>query len=79
MKDTYNYVIHAYEDVRQKRPLKHQHGGTTVLYDGVSALGRAELLAKEFPDGWVYIHVEYRGEKESVATEEEHREEWIGL
>jgi hypothetical protein len=28
------------------------------------ALGRAELLAKEFPDGWVYIHLEYRREKE---------------
>jgi hypothetical protein len=38
--------------------------GTTVLSDGASALGRAEELAKEFPDGWVYIHVEYRGEKE---------------
>jgi hypothetical protein len=30
MKDTYRYVIHAYEDVRQKRPMKHEHGGTTV-------------------------------------------------
>jgi hypothetical protein len=38
--------------------------GTTVLADRARALGRAELLAKEFPDGWVYIHVEYRGEKE---------------
>jgi hypothetical protein len=64
MPDTYTYVIHAYEDARWKRPLKHQHGGTTVLSDGASALGRAEELAKEFPDGWVYIHVEYRGEKE---------------
>jgi hypothetical protein len=27
MKDTYRYVIHAYEDVRQKRPIKHEHGG----------------------------------------------------
>jgi hypothetical protein len=64
MQDTYDYVIHAYEDVRQKRPIKHQHGGTTFLTDGTSALSRAEELAKEFPDGWVYIHVEYRGEKE---------------
>jgi hypothetical protein len=64
MQVTYNYVIHAYEDVRQKRPLNHQHGGTTVLNDGAEALGRAESLAKEFPDGWVYIHLEYRGEKE---------------
>jgi hypothetical protein len=38
--------------------------GTTILTDGASALGQAEELAKEFPDGWVYIHVEYRGEKE---------------
>ena len=27
MEDTYRYVIHAYEDVRQKRPIKHEHGG----------------------------------------------------
>jgi hypothetical protein len=54
---------HAYEDARQKRPLKHEHGGTTVLTDGAEALGRAEVLAKEFPDGWVYIHLEYKGEK----------------
>jgi hypothetical protein len=64
MKDTYRYVIHAYEDVRQKRPLNHQHGGTTILTDRAKALGRAELLAKEFPNGWVYIHLEYRGKKE---------------
>ena len=41
MQGTYNYVIHAYEDVRWKRPLNHQHGDTTVLNDGASALGRA--------------------------------------
>jgi len=64
MQDTYNYVIHAYEDVRQKRPMKHQYGGTIVLADRDEALGRAEVLAKEFPDGWVYIHLEYKGEKE---------------
>jgi hypothetical protein len=38
--------------------------GTTVLTDRAGALGRAELLAKEFPDGWVYIHLEYGGERE---------------
>jgi hypothetical protein len=27
MKVTYSYVLHAYEDARWKRPLKHQHGG----------------------------------------------------
>ena len=53
MQDTYNYVTHAYQDVRWKRPLKHQHRGTTVLNDGASGLGRAEELAKEFPNGWV--------------------------
>ncbi len=37
---------------------------TGVLTDGAEALGRAEELAKEFPDGWVYIHIEYRVEKE---------------
>jgi hypothetical protein len=64
MKDTYRYFINAYKDARWKRPLNHQHGGTTVLTDGARVLGRAEVLAKEFPNGWVYIHVEYRGEKE---------------
>jgi hypothetical protein len=64
MEVAYRYVIHAYEDARQKRRIKHEYGGTTVLNDGPSALGRAQELAKEFPDGWVYIHVEYRGEKE---------------
>jgi hypothetical protein len=64
MEDAYRYVIHAYEDARQKRPIKHEHGGTTVLTDGAETLERAELLAKEFPDGWVYIHLEYRGERE---------------
>jgi hypothetical protein len=61
MKDTYRYYILAYEDARRRRPIKHEHGGTTVLTDGAEALGRAEVLAKEYPDGWVYIHVEYRG------------------
>jgi hypothetical protein len=35
--------------------------GTTVLNDGARTLGRAEEPAKEFPEGWVYFHVEYRG------------------
>jgi hypothetical protein len=64
MKDTYRYYILAYEDARQKRPIRHEYGGTTVLADGAEALGRAELLAREYPAGWVYIHVEYRGDKE---------------
>jgi hypothetical protein len=63
MKETYRYYILAQEDARQKRPIKHEYGGTTVLTDGAEALGRAEVLAKEYPDGWVYIHVEYRGDK----------------
>ena len=64
MKDTYRYYILAYEDARQRRPIKHEYGGTTVLTEGAEALGRAELLTQECPDGWVYIHVEYRGDKE---------------
>jgi hypothetical protein len=63
MKDTYRYYILAYEDARQKRPIKHEYGGTTVLTDGAEALGRAEVLAKVYPNGWVYIHVEHRGDK----------------
>ena len=63
MKDAYRYYILAYEDARQKRPIKHEYGGTTVLTEGAEALERAESLLKEYPDGWVYIHVEYRGDK----------------
>ncbi len=48
--------------------MNHEHGGTTVLTDGAEALGRAELLAKEFPDGWVYIHVEYKVSGTSAAS-----------
>jgi hypothetical protein len=58
MKDIYRYYILAYEDARQKRPIKHEYGGTTILTEG------AEAFAQEYPDGWVYIHVEYRGDKE---------------
>ena len=47
MKDTYRYYILAYEDARRMRPIKHEHGGTTVLTDGAEALGRAELLASD--------------------------------
>jgi hypothetical protein len=54
MRDAYRYVVH----------IKHEHGRTTVLTDGAEALGRAKELARESPDGWVYLHVEYRGEKE---------------
>ena len=51
MKDAYRYYILAYEDARQKRPIKHEYGGTTVLTDGAKAFGRAEVLAKEYPEG----------------------------
>jgi len=61
VRDTYRYYVLAYEDARHKRPIKHGHGGTTVTTDGAEALGRAEALARGCPDGWVYIHVEYRG------------------
>jgi hypothetical protein len=64
MQDTYRYYILAYEDARHKRPIKHEYGGTIVLTEGAEALGRAESLARAYPDGWVYIHVEYRGYRE---------------
>jgi len=57
------YVRRTYEAARQKRPIRHEYGGTTVLTEGTEALGRAESLAKAYPDGWVYIHVEYRGDR----------------
>ena len=63
MKDSYRYFVHAYEDAKLTRPLNHSHGGTTVSMDGARALERAELLAKEFPDGWVYVDVQYVGKK----------------
>jgi len=63
MRDAYRYYVLAYEDARQKRPIKHEHGGTTVLTSGAEAIGRAGVLAKEFPKGWVYVHVEYTGKR----------------
>jgi hypothetical protein len=51
MKDTYRYYVLAYEDARQKRPIKHEYGGTTVLTEGTEALGRAESLARVYPTG----------------------------
>ena len=51
MKDTYRYYILAYEDARQKRPIKHEYGGPTLLTEGRQALGRAESLARECPEG----------------------------
>ena len=47
----YHYVIHAYEDARQKRPTKHEHGVSTVLTDGAEAPRRAQELPREFSDG----------------------------
>lgn len=44
MKDTYRYVIHAYEDVRQKRLIKHEHGGTTILTNGAEVLQRVAMI-----------------------------------
>jgi len=64
VKDTYRYYILAYEDARQKRPIKREYGGPTLLTEGTQALGRAESPARECPEGWVYIHVEYRGDEE---------------
>ena len=64
MKDAYRYYVLAYEDARHKRPIKHEHGGTTVTIEGPEALRRAEALAREYPGGWVYIHVDYSGDKE---------------
>jgi hypothetical protein len=64
MRDAYRYYVLAYEDARQKRPINDEHGGTAVLTNGAEAIGRAEALAREFPKEWVYIHVEYTGEKE---------------
>jgi len=61
MEDAFRYYVLAYAAARRKRPIMHEHGATTVTSDGAEALGRAEALAKEYPDGWVYIHVEYRG------------------
>ncbi|HET7270980.1 MAG TPA: hypothetical protein VFI90_07810 [Rubrobacter sp.] len=61
MKDTRYYIL-AYENARHKRPIKQQYGGTSVLTDGAEAIESAEVFAEEYPDGWVYIYVEYREE-----------------
>ena len=63
MRDTYRYFVHAYEDAKLTRALNHPHGGTTVSMDGARALDQAELLAKGFPDGWVYVDVQYVGKQ----------------
>ena len=34
LKGTYRYYILAYEDARYKRPIKHEHSGTTLLTEG---------------------------------------------
>jgi hypothetical protein len=52
----------VHEDPRQKRPIKHEYEGTTLLGEDSEALGRAESLAKACPDLWVYIPVGYRRE-----------------
>ena len=51
MKDAYHYYVLAYEDARHKRPINHEHGGTTVTTEGPEALRRAEALAMEYPGG----------------------------
>ena len=51
MKDAYRYYVLAYEDARHKRPINHEHGGTTVTTEGPEALRRAEALAREYPGG----------------------------
>ena len=38
--------------------------GARKVPNRTRALGWAEQLANEFPDGWVYIHLEYGGEKD---------------
>jgi hypothetical protein len=50
--------------IRERCSIKNEYCGTTVLTEGTEALGRAEALARVYPDGWVYIHVEYRGDRE---------------
>jgi hypothetical protein len=47
----YRCYVLAYEDARLKRPIKHEHGGTTVTTDSAEALGRAEVLARGYPNG----------------------------
>jgi hypothetical protein len=47
---------------REKRPFKLEYGGPPYSLKAPGA--RAESLAKTYPDGWVYILVEYRGSKE---------------
>jgi hypothetical protein len=58
MLDTHRYYILANEDAHQKRPIKHEYGGTIVLTEG------AESLARAYPDGWAYFRDEYIGYKE---------------
>jgi len=63
MKNTYRYYILAYEDARRKRPIKHAYGGPPSSPTALRHLGGLNFSPKS-TRGWVYIHVEYRGDKE---------------
>jgi hypothetical protein len=61
MQDAWRYYGRADEDAHRRRPIKHEHGGTTVLTEGIETIQRANALAREFHRVRVYIHVECRG------------------
>jgi hypothetical protein len=51
MKDSYRYVIHAYEDARQKRPIKHEHGGLPSSQTALRRSGGPKCSPKSSPMG----------------------------
>jgi hypothetical protein len=51
MKDTYRYYIHAYEDARQKRPMKHEHGGPPSSPTALRRSGGPKSSPKSSPMG----------------------------
>jgi hypothetical protein len=52
MKDAYRYYVLAYEDACHKRPIKHEHGGTTVTTEGPEEV----RSARQGVPRWVGLH-----------------------
>ena len=77
VKDTYRYYIRAYEDARQKRPIKHEHGGTTDRPHRRRRGARAGRRARPRIPRRVGLPPRRVQGREGVSSEqEEHREEW---
>ena len=62
MKDSYRYYILAYEDTRGGGPSNTSTAGPPFSPTVLRRSGGPKCSPGSTPKGWVYIHVEYRGE-----------------